>query len=80
MFWNYYLLCLIYCFYQLSNRYRRDTLPGGLGITPALDALAVVLLCWALAPVDFFLTWVRLYKEAEEARRRRTNGEIRDAE
>jgi hypothetical protein len=22
-----------------------------------------------LAPVDFFLTWVRLYKDAEQARR-----------
>lgn len=43
---------------------------GGLGVTPGMDAIAVVLLCWALAPVDFFLTWVRVYREAEEARRR----------
>jgi hypothetical protein len=27
-------------------------------------------MCWALAPVDIFLTWVRVYKDAEEARRR----------
>ena len=47
-------------------------MPGGLGVTPAMDAIAVIMLCWALAPVDFFLTWVRVYKEAEEARRRRS--------
>jgi hypothetical protein len=61
---------MIYCFYQLSNRYRKDMMPGGLGVTPGMDAIMVVILCWVLAPVDFFLTWVRLYKEAEEARRR----------
>ena len=31
--------------------------------------IALLLMCWALAPVDLFLTWVRLYKEAEEVRR-----------
>ena len=70
MFITYYIICMIYCFYQLSNRYRKDMMPGGLGVTPGMDAIAVVILCWVLAPVDFFLTWVRLYKEAEEARRR----------
>jgi len=43
---------------------------GGLGITPGLDTLAFLIMCWVLAPVDVFLTWVRLYKEAEESRRR----------
>ena len=70
MFWTYYILCVIYCFFQLSNRYREDMMPGGLGATPAMDAIVVVLLGWILAPVDFFLTWIRIYKEAEEARRR----------
>ena len=43
---------------------------GGLGISPGLDTLAILIMCWALAPVDIYLRWVRLYKEAEEARRR----------
>lgn len=68
----YYVICLAYCFYQLSNRYRRDMMPGGLGVTPAMDALVVVVLGWVLAPVDLFLRWVKIYKEAEETRRRRT--------
>lgn len=70
MFWTYYVICIIYCFFQLSNRYRKDMMPGGLGVTPGMDAIAVLLLGWVLAPVDFFLTWIRIYKEAEEARRR----------
>ncbi len=42
---------------------------GGLGISPGLDTLGLLIMCWILAPVDVFLTWVRIYKEAEEARR-----------
>ena len=30
-------------------------------------------MCWVLAPVDIFLTWVRVYKEAEEARRKHSD-------
>lgn len=47
--------------------------PGALNITPALDSIMVIILGWALAPVDFFLTWIKLYKEAEEARRRNSD-------
>jgi hypothetical protein len=42
---------------------------GGLGISPGLESMALLLMCWVLAPVDVFLTWVRIYREAEEARR-----------
>jgi len=51
------------------KRWTRDVMSGGLGISPGLDTLALLIMCWALAPVDVFLTWVKLYKEAEEARR-----------
>jgi len=54
------------------RRWSRDVMSGGLGITPGLDTLALLIMCWALAPVDVFLTWVRVYKEAEEARRNQT--------
>lgn len=33
-------------------------MPGALGISPGLDLIAVVILCWALAPIDLFLTIV----------------------
>jgi len=46
---------------------------GGLGISPGLDSIALLMMCWILAPVDIFLTWVRLYKEAEESRRNQSS-------
>jgi len=52
------------------KKWNRNVQAGGLGITPGLDTTAMLIMCWALAPVDIFLTWVRVYKEAEEARRR----------
>jgi len=52
------------------KKWNRTVQTGGLGITPGLDTMAMLIMCWALAPVDIFLTWVRVYKEAEEARRR----------
>lgn len=54
------------------RRWNRDVMAGGLGISPGLDALGLLIMCWILAPVDIFLTWVRIYKEAEEVRRNKT--------
>jgi hypothetical protein len=51
------------------KKWNRNVLDGGLGISPGLDSVALLLMCWVLAPVDITLTWIRLYKEAEEARR-----------
>ena len=72
MFWIYYLVCLTYCIIMLAKRWNRDVMAGGLGITPGLDTLGILIMCWILAPVDITLTWIRLYKEAEEARRNQT--------
>lgn len=72
MFWTYYLVCLAYCLIMTFRRWNRDVQAGGLGISPGLDTLGLVIMCWILAPVDIILTWVRLYKDAEEARRNQT--------
>lgn len=74
-FLTYYLICLTYCVIMSARKWNRDVRAGGLGITPGLDTMALLLMCWALAPVDIFLTWVRVYKEAEEARRRANKDE-----
>jgi hypothetical protein len=58
------------------KKWNRDVRIGGLGITPGLDTMALLIMCWALAPVDIFLTWVRVYKEAEEARRRGNDKQV----
>lgn len=69
----YYLITLAYCLYMSFKRWNRDVRAGGLGISPGMDTIAMLVMCWVLAPVDIFLTWVRVYKEAEEARRRVDN-------
>ena len=66
----YYLLTLLYCVIMQARKWNRDVRAGGLGISPGLDTMAMLIMCWALAPVDIFLTWVRVYKEADEAKRR----------
>ena len=75
VFLCYYLTTLAYCVFMQAGKWNRDVRAGGLGITPGLDTMALLLMCWALAPVDIFLTWVRVYKEAEEARRRANKDE-----
>ena len=71
----YYLLTLLYCVIMQTRKWTREVRAGGLGISPGLDTLALLIMCWALAPIDIFLTWVRVYKEAEEARRNQSKNE-----
>ncbi len=71
----YYLLTLAYCIFMQARKWNRDVRAGGLGISPGLDSLALLIMCWILAPVDIFLTWVRVYREAEEARRKHADTE-----
>lgn len=72
MFWIYYLTCFFYCVVMSIKKWNRDVMSGGLGIAPGLESIALIIMCWILAPIDVFLTWVRVYKEAEEARRNQT--------
>ena len=65
MFLSYYVICIIYCFYQLNNRYKRSGIEYN---SPELDAIMVLVMAWVLAPIDVSLTWIRWYKEAEQAR------------
>jgi hypothetical protein len=60
------------------RKWNRDVRAGGLGIAPGLDSLALLMMCWILAPIDIFLTWVRVYKEAEEARRNQSTLDTKD--
>ena len=65
---SYYVICVIYCFYQLfknlDKRYSNDPI----GQSPELDTIMVVIMAWVLAPVYVSLTWIRWYREAEQAR------------
>ena len=66
----YYLITFAYCLYMSARKWNRDVRAGGLGITPGLDTMAIMIMCWILAPIDVFLTWTRVYREAEEVRRK----------
>ena len=65
MLLSYYVICIIYCFYQLNKRYKKSGVEYN---SPELDAIMVVIMAWVLAPIDVSLTWIRWYKEAEQAR------------
>jgi hypothetical protein len=76
MYLYFHIICIIYCYYQLIKKYRRIENPGMIGVSPGLDAIMVLILAPVLAIVDASLTWIRLYKEAEEARRRNNEKKI----
>ena len=69
LFWSYYIVCFIYCVIMSIRKWNRDVMSGGLGISPGLESMSLIIMCWILAPIDVFLTWIRVYREAEEARR-----------
>ena len=76
MFITYYIICIIYCFYQLFKNLdkRYDNTPSG--GSPEMDTIMVIIMAWILAPIDISLTWIRWVKEAEEARIRQSKFEI----
>ena len=68
-----WILCAIYCLYKLYKRSKMSSYDGVIGYSPGLEVIMVVILGPLLAIIDISLTWIRVYKEAEEARRRAEN-------
>lgn len=65
-----YLVSVIYCVYRMYRSYRkRDVDP--IYATPGLETLAIMVLAPVLMVVDVSMTWVRLYREADEVRQSR---------
>jgi hypothetical protein len=73
---GYYLICVIYCFYQLFKNLNKRYDGSVTAQSPELDTIMVIVMAWILAPIDVALTWVRWVKEAEEARRRQNKFEL----
>jgi len=67
---GYYLICVVYCFYQLFSKYKQRYDGSVTSNSAELDTIMVIVMAWVLAPIDISLTWIRWYKDAEEARRR----------
>jgi len=76
MYLYFHIICAFYCFFQLIKKYRKLQNPGMIDVSPGLDTIMVIVLAPALAIVDLSLTWIRMYKEAEEARRRANDKQI----
>ncbi len=70
----YYVICIVYCFYQLNQKYK--TRGVEYGTSPEMDSIMVLIMAWVLAPVDVSITWIRMVKEAEQARINQTKFEI----
>jgi hypothetical protein len=70
----YYVICIVYCFYQLGKKYKNRGIEYG--TSPELDGIMVLVMAWVLAPVDVSITWIRMVKAAEEARIRQNKFEL----
>jgi len=70
----YYVICIIYCFYQLNQKYKNRGVDYG--TSPELDSIMVLVMAWVLAPVDVSITWIRMVREAEDARIRQIKIEL----
>jgi hypothetical protein len=65
-----WVVAAIYCVYKLFKRSKNISLDGVIGYSPGLEVVMVIILGPLLAVIDISLTWIRIYKDAEEARRR----------
>ena len=59
----YYIICVIYCFYQLNKKYKTRGIDYG--ISPEMDSIMVLVMAWVLAPVDISLTWIKMVRDNE---------------
>lgn len=74
MFITYYIICIIYCFYQLNKKYKTRGI--SYGTSPEMDSIMVLMMAWVLAPVDASITWIKMVKEAEQVRINQTKFDI----
>lgn len=69
MFWIFYFVSVVYCIWRMVRSYVKKYGDNHIGTTPGLETLAIIVLAPVLMVVDVTLTWIRLYSEAEKARR-----------
>jgi hypothetical protein len=72
----YYVISIVYCFYQLNVKYKTRGIDYG--SSPEMDAIMVLIMAWVLAPVDVSITWIRMVRDAEEARIRQSSTNLLD--
>jgi len=73
MIWYIYIVSIAYCIWRMSASYNKKFGNDPIGPTPGLETLFILPFAPLLAIIDASMTWIRWYKEAEEAKRRNTN-------
>jgi len=69
MFLVIYLVSVFYCIWRMVRSYVKRNGGDVVYATPGLETLAIIVMAPVLMVVDVTLTWIRLYSEAEKARR-----------
>lgn len=69
MFWSFYLVSVIYCIWRMTRSYMKTHGNNVIGSSPGLETLAIIVMAPVMMVVDVSLTWIRIYKDAEQARR-----------
>ena len=69
MFWIFYAISVVYCIWRMTRSYMKSHGNNVIGSSPGLETLAILVLAPVMMVVDVSLTWIRIYKEAEQARR-----------
>ena len=59
---TYYVICIVYCFYQLNKKYKNRGVEYG--TSPELDSIMVLIMAWVLAPIDVAISWIRMVDAA----------------
>ena len=73
MFWIVYFVSVVYCIWRMVRSYIKRHGNDVIGTSPGLETLAIIVMAPALMLVDVTLTWIRLYSDAEKARRNNSN-------
>ena len=69
MIWFIYIFSVFYCVFRMYKSYMKSHGNNVIGSSPGLETLAIIALAPVLMVVDVSMTWIRLYREAEEVRR-----------
>ncbi len=70
MLFTIYVISVIYCVYKMYRSYSKRKVDP-VYASPGLETLAILAMAPVLMAVDASMTWIRLYREADEVRRNR---------
>lgn len=70
MLFTIYVISVIYCVYKMYRGYSKRKVDP-VHASPGLETLAILAMAPVLMAVDVSMTWIRLYREADEARKNR---------